>query len=191
MEYWVFTLGTLLIAIILVTGMIFLESGWLVLLYFLYLVFITIPGYSVMTRRFHDIGKSGWWVLGTMVPIVSIIALVYLFFDSEPGENKYGPNPKGVEGEKYVKPPQKKEGDKNLIERNPYTSGGLFLTGVSALFVAGKLPPIALIIALVVMYQLYRAKSRKESQGFLGIVAGVFAVVCVLIVLPFYFGWYQ
>ena len=48
-----------------------------------------IPSLSLMVRRIHDSGKSGWFVL---VPVYSFILM---FIDSEQGTNKYGENPKG------------------------------------------------------------------------------------------------
>ncbi|MGO9323139.1 MAG: DUF805 domain-containing protein [Terracidiphilus sp.] len=63
---------------------------------------ITIPSLAVATRRFHDIGKSGWLLflliaLG-VIPVVgfitAIIQIVFLCQDSVPGVNQYGPNPK-------------------------------------------------------------------------------------------------
>ncbi|MDE6066565.1 MAG: DUF805 domain-containing protein, partial [Duncaniella sp.] len=32
-----------------------------------------IPGISVSIRRMHDIGKSGWWILISLIPIVGSI----------------------------------------------------------------------------------------------------------------------
>jgi uncharacterized membrane protein YhaH (DUF805 family) len=43
----------------------------------------------------HDTGRSGWWWLIALIPLIgSIILLVFLVSDSEAGTNKYGPNPK-------------------------------------------------------------------------------------------------
>ena len=51
-------------------------------------------------RRLHDTGKSGWLMLIGMIPYVNIITgivlLVFYCTDSTPGENQYGPNPKGI-----------------------------------------------------------------------------------------------
>ena len=56
-----------------------------------------IPAWAVFTRRMHDIGKSGWWWLIGLIPLVgAIVLLVFACKDSEPGDNAYGPNPKGV-----------------------------------------------------------------------------------------------
>jgi len=48
-----------------------------------------IPQISVLVRRLHDADKSGWWVLSVFPP------LAFIFFDSTPGENRFGPNPNG------------------------------------------------------------------------------------------------
>lgn len=59
-------------------------------------VFLSLPGISVMVRRFHDTGHSGWWFWLCLIPIVGwIIILVSLFSDSNPNANEYGDNPKG------------------------------------------------------------------------------------------------
>ena len=45
----------------------------------------------------HDIGKSGAYFFLSFIPLVGIIILlVFLCKDSDPGENQYGPNPKGA-----------------------------------------------------------------------------------------------
>jgi len=48
-------------------------------------------------RRLHDTGRSGWWWLIDLVPFVGpVILIVFWVMDSEPGANKYGPNPKSA-----------------------------------------------------------------------------------------------
>jgi uncharacterized membrane protein YhaH (DUF805 family) len=65
--------------------------------YLLYLLFVFLPGLAVFVRRLHDIGKSGWFMFISFIPIAGAIwLLVLLFKDSQPGENQYGPNPKGI-----------------------------------------------------------------------------------------------
>ena len=55
-----------------------------------------LPRIAVTVRRFHDTGRSGlWYLLGIFFPVIGTIWLFVLtVLDSEPGENKYGPNPK-------------------------------------------------------------------------------------------------
>jgi uncharacterized membrane protein YhaH (DUF805 family) len=54
----------------------------------IYPLAILIPGIAVAVRRMHDTGRCGWWIL---CPIANI---VFLCLDSQPGDNKYGLNPK-------------------------------------------------------------------------------------------------
>lgn len=56
-----------------------------------------LPSLGVAVRRLHDVGKAGWWLFLGLVPLVGgIVLLVWACTDSNPGENQYGPNPKGV-----------------------------------------------------------------------------------------------
>ena len=45
---------------------------------------VWIPTICVQIRRYHDINRSGWWIL---CPIVNFI---FLFFAGDEGENDYG-----------------------------------------------------------------------------------------------------
>ena len=48
-------------------------------------------------RRLHDVGKSGVNLLFYFLPIAGpIILIIFLATDSEPRENKWGPNPKNI-----------------------------------------------------------------------------------------------
>jgi uncharacterized membrane protein YhaH (DUF805 family) len=63
----------------------------------LYSLAVLIPSIAVGVRRLHDTGRSGWWLLISLVPLIGIIVLiVFLATDSQPGANQYGPNPKGA-----------------------------------------------------------------------------------------------
>lgn len=60
-----------------------------------YSLAVLVPSIAVSARRLHDIGKSGWWQLIVLVPIIGgIYLLVLVCTDSNAGDNKYGPNPK-------------------------------------------------------------------------------------------------
>ncbi len=54
----------------------------------------------MLVRRLHDTGRTGWWALIGLVPLVGgIVLFVFSVLDSQPEENKDGPSPKvGVEG---------------------------------------------------------------------------------------------
>ena len=64
-------------------------------LYGIYALVLFIPGLAVAVRRLHDIGKSGWMLLITLIPLIGVIwLLVLLLTDSNSEENLYGANPK-------------------------------------------------------------------------------------------------
>lgn len=66
-------------------------------LYGIYLLAIILPSLAVAVRRLHDIGKSGWMILISLIPLIGgIWLLVLLVTDSNPGDNQYGPNPKEI-----------------------------------------------------------------------------------------------
>ena len=53
-----------------------------------------LPGLSLGVRRLHDIGKSGWWLLIVLIPVIGIIILVvWCCQKSDVGANTYGPQP--------------------------------------------------------------------------------------------------
>lgn len=98
-EYWYFFLFNLLIAFALgvidgVTGSFSQQLG-MGLLGGIYSLFVLIPGLAVSVRRLHDTGRSGWWLLISLVPLIgAIVLLVFLVSDSKPEENEYGASPK-------------------------------------------------------------------------------------------------
>lgn len=94
-EYWFFTLFNIIISI----GLAFIESliGLVGVLGGLYSLGVLVPSIAVSIRRLHDIGKSGWWLLIGLIPFIGFIVLiVFAATDSQPGDNQFGPNPKGV-----------------------------------------------------------------------------------------------
>lgn len=59
---------------------------------------LLVPGLAVSVRRLHDVGKSGWFLLLMLIPVLGWLYVLYLTVkDSMPGGNRFGPNPKGVE----------------------------------------------------------------------------------------------
>lgn len=56
-----------------------------------------VPSIAVCVRRLHDVGKSGYWIFISLIPIIGILWLLYLMVqDGEPGTNRFGLNPKEV-----------------------------------------------------------------------------------------------
>ncbi len=65
-----------------------------------------IPLLAVAVRRMHDVGRSGWYLLMWLIPIVGVIfVVVALCTDSVPGPNQYGENPKGQGAAVYTANP--------------------------------------------------------------------------------------
>ena len=92
-EFWMFVLFNFLIA--LAIGIIEGIVGTGGILGMLYFFAIMVPGIAVSVRRLHDTGRSGWFLLINLVPLVGwIIVIVFLVQDSQPSDNKFGPNPK-------------------------------------------------------------------------------------------------
>ncbi|MDF2946379.1 MAG: Inner rane protein [Bacillales bacterium] len=93
-EYWMFTLINMII--ITVLQIIDFTMGTM-LISGIYSLLVFLPSLAVTVRRLHDTGKSGWWLLINIIPVIGfIVMIVFLVKDSDPGSNKYGPNPKEV-----------------------------------------------------------------------------------------------
>jgi uncharacterized membrane protein YhaH (DUF805 family) len=102
-EYWMWTLYytlILLFAMVLdnVLGLNFellgqdLGYGWL---YVTVGITHLIPGLGIVVRRLHDVGKSGWFYLIILIPLIGFIWILVLFCtDGIKEDNKWGSNPK-------------------------------------------------------------------------------------------------
>jgi len=102
-EYWMWTLYytvILLFAMILdnVLGLNFellgqnLGYGWL---YVTIGITHLIPGLGIVVRRLHDVGKSGWFYLIILIPLIGFIWILVLFCtEGVKEDNKWGSNPK-------------------------------------------------------------------------------------------------
>lgn len=95
-EYWWFYLVTIAVSLLLAI----LDSVFSIpftLLSTIYFFASLIPSLSIQVRRLHDVDKSGWYILLNFLIIIGWIWLLVLnILDSTPGDNKYGPNTKGV-----------------------------------------------------------------------------------------------
>jgi len=94
-EYWMFILFNFIAYAIL--GFIEVLLGIPAILSSIYGLAVLIPSLAVCVRRLHDSGRSGWWILIGLLPLVGfIVLLIFMVLDSQPGDNQYGPNPKGA-----------------------------------------------------------------------------------------------
>ena len=101
-EYWYYVLFVAIISIVLniLDGLLgtYERSAGVGLLSTIFSLAVLIPSIAVSVRRLHDIDRTGWWVLISLVPIIGwIVLLVFHVQDSTPGTNRYGPNPKSTE----------------------------------------------------------------------------------------------
>ena len=110
MEYWMFVVFQVLVALALVFLMVLgsaaggagglggepgsLGAIGIVLLIVFWLAMV-IPTIAVTVRRLHDQNLSGWFYLLNFVPVANLVLLVFMFIDGTPGENRFGPDPKG------------------------------------------------------------------------------------------------
>lgn len=74
--FWMFILYQVVIAIIVFAVSYAIH---LPLLYSIFSLALLLPSLGIEVRRLHDIGKSGWWMLIGLVPILGAIYLIYLF----------------------------------------------------------------------------------------------------------------
>ena len=94
-EYWMFVLFNILIAALLGILGVLIKFPYLSTLYGLA---VLVPSLAVGVRRLHDIGRSGWMLLISLIPVIGSLYLLYLFcLDSEPKSNAWGANPKASE----------------------------------------------------------------------------------------------
>ena len=92
-EYWYFALANFLFGI--VTGLLSVKVPEVMYLVWIVGLALLVPSLAVCVRRLHDIGKSGWWYLVGFIPYIgALVLLVFFVKDSQPGENKWGANPK-------------------------------------------------------------------------------------------------
>ena len=101
-EYWYFVLFNLVISFVIgftfgvIAGL--LDMPALANLAYLWSLAMFIPGLAVSVRRLHDIGRSGWWLLLSLIPLVgAIILIIWYCTDSQPGANQYSSNPKEMD----------------------------------------------------------------------------------------------
>jgi uncharacterized membrane protein YhaH (DUF805 family) len=98
-EFWMFMLVSVIVGILLglVDEVVFVgpglsTTGWLGTVYSIALI---IPSLAVGARRLHDTGRSGWWLLIGVIPLIGAIALIVFFaLEGQRSSNAYGPDPK-------------------------------------------------------------------------------------------------
>ncbi len=79
---------TVILAILANIGSIFF------IVYMLYALALLIPSLAAAVRRLHDTGKSGWFILVGLIPIVGFILLIVWYVQAgDPATNEHGAPP--------------------------------------------------------------------------------------------------
>lgn len=100
-EFWWFVLGSNLFMYFVIFMMNFQllanpGADWLYTLMMMLLtsnsvmIALTIPQFSVLVRRLHDIGKSGWWLLIALTIVGIAILCIWLSRKGMQEVNEYG-----------------------------------------------------------------------------------------------------
>ena len=51
---------------------------------------VLLPALAVAARRLHDIGRSGWWLLLGLFPIIGFLVLIWFYTKPSDEENAWG-----------------------------------------------------------------------------------------------------
>lgn len=62
----------------------------------IYALGLLVPSIAIAARRLHDTGRSGWWQLISLIPIIGAIVLIVFLVQDSREDNEHGPNPKAV-----------------------------------------------------------------------------------------------
>jgi uncharacterized membrane protein YhaH (DUF805 family) len=91
-ELWWFVLASFIISAVL--NLLGQASDILYVLGFVYSLAVLVPTIAVGVRRLHDTGRTGWWMLIGLVPLVGLIVLIVFWAgQGNPGPNQYGAPP--------------------------------------------------------------------------------------------------
>ena len=103
-EYWWFFLSYVIVYVVL--AIVASAARGLSFLLWIALLAYIIPLIAAAVRRLHDTGKSGWWYFIVLIPLVgSILLIVFLAGEGQPGANEYGPPPGSADGTPLPPPP--------------------------------------------------------------------------------------
>ncbi|HRR75866.1 MAG TPA: DUF805 domain-containing protein [Ruminococcus sp.] len=88
-EFWWVMLASFIVGFVL--GILSALTPIFTVIAVIFCIAIIVPSIAVEIRRLHDTGKSGWFILICLVPMVgSLILLYFLAQPSDPNSNQYG-----------------------------------------------------------------------------------------------------
>ena len=94
-EYWFWVLFTMIVSLVtgIMDGFIFgSEFGTGTIQSISSIAFLS-PGLAVLVRRLHDVGRSGWWFLSTILILPFFLILYWLISEGDSNPNEYGEVP--------------------------------------------------------------------------------------------------
>lgn len=62
-------------------------------IYLIVALALLLPSLAVAIRRLHDTGRTGWWLLIGLIPIIGTITLIVFYVQDSDGPNQYGDRP--------------------------------------------------------------------------------------------------
>jgi len=72
------------------------SEGFGSILSLIFMLAIIVPAIAVSIRRLHDLDKSGWWLLISLIPLIGAIVLIVFFVQKgTDGPNRFGSDPLG------------------------------------------------------------------------------------------------
>lgn len=101
-EFWWFALFNFIVNAVLnlIDGLLFgfghgmMDGPPVQFLSGVYSLLVLLPSLAVTVRRLHDTGRSGWWLLIWLIPLIGWIILIWwLATPGDEGRNDYGPDP--------------------------------------------------------------------------------------------------
>ena len=94
-EYWMYFLVYFLITLLcgVVEGIFSITGTITTVVALVHLL----PSLGVTVRRLHDINRSGWWILVSLIPVIGWLVLLYFMVKSgDTQSNQFGADPKTV-----------------------------------------------------------------------------------------------
>ena len=91
-EYWWFVLANIIVAFVVgfIDGILASVVG-IAILGLIYNLAILLPSLGAGARRLHDINKSGWNLLWSLIPFIGAIYVIYLLvLKGDAGKNRFG-----------------------------------------------------------------------------------------------------
>lgn len=115
-EYWYFVLFQFIVSVAaLLLDSAFNSSG---IFWLLACLALALPLLSAQVRRLHDIGRSGWYALLSLLPLVGpIVLIVWSCKPSVKEQNDFGPPPSQMPAEPKAQQPESTPRNLDGLER--------------------------------------------------------------------------